>query len=168
MRSFSQFALTRPAFVRRYWPSTDWAVYGLEFQNMENFFAIAPFILLAGLAYSLGRYIYRSGRRSGWFSSKTVGRAAAGTFPPPPDDAIWLAMQRALKYAAPYRPAPTTDVRLSDGDSALMSMELLEFLLSLEEALDMKIASEDLPDAALASLSGLYRHLALLETRKER
>ena len=49
-----------------------------------------------------------------------------------------------------------------------MSMELLEFLLSLEEALDMKIASEDLPDAALASLSGLYRHLALLETRKER
>jgi acyl carrier protein len=68
-------------------------------------------------------------------------------------------MQRAFKTAMPYKPVPEKDARFSEDELYLMSLELLEFLLAIEEEIGLKVASDDLPDSALESLSALYSHI---------
>lgn len=117
---------------------------------MDQWSGILIAVLLAFLCAVIGRKYLRR---------KPVAPALGLVFPPPESDEIWRAMQRAFKTAMPYKPMPETDARFSEDELYLMSLELLEFLLAIEEEVGLKVASEDLPDSALESLSALYGHI---------
>lgn len=82
---------------------------------------------------------------------------------PSPANPVWAAMQTAFKTAIPYKPVPQTDASLDEGGLYLTSLELLEFLLALEEELDLRIATENLPDSALLTLSALHSYVSALQ-----
>lgn len=123
---------------------------------MDLWFTMLITALLGLLGIIIGRrYLKQRARANAW----------NGEFPPP-KDRVWKAMQAAFKVAIQHKPIPQADALLDEDGLYLTSLELLEFLLALEEELKLRIATENLPDSALLSLSALHAYVSALRSEQ--